>query len=149
ITYDTSVNSAPTGFTQAVTYVANYYASVFSDPITINLNIGWGEVAGQPLGSALGESETYLVGVTYSQLRSALQTDAKTANDNSAVASLPTNNPLGGTLFVTTADARALGLAANSTVDGYVGFSSSVSYTFDSNNRSVSGAFDFIGVAEH
>src|SRR5205823_5167063 len=34
-------------------------------------------------------------------------------------------------------------------VDGHVGFSSSVNYTFDPNNRAVSGTYDFIGVAEH
>src|SRR5438874_5511277 len=107
ITYDSSVNSAPAGFTAAVSYVANYYSSMFSDPITINLDIGWGEIAGQSLGGALGESETYLDGFSYSQLRSALQSDAKTGDDTTAFASLPASNPTGGNLFVSTAEARA------------------------------------------
>jgi hypothetical protein len=49
------------------------------------------------------------------------------------------------------AEAKALGLrAANASgVDGWVGFSSTASYTFDPNNRAVTGEFDFIGVAEH
>src|ERR1700750_919399 len=54
IAYDSNVNSAPAGFTAAVSYVANYYSSMFSDPITINLDIGWGEIAGQPHGGGLG-----------------------------------------------------------------------------------------------
>jgi hypothetical protein len=33
--------------------------------------------------------------------------------------------------------------------DGAVGFATNVNYTFDPNNRAVSGKFDFIGVAEH
>src|SRR5258708_4421253 len=72
ITYDASVNSAPAGFTAAIAYAANYYSTVFTDAVTVNLDIGWGEVAGQALGAgALGESKTYLVGLSYSQLRSA------------------------------------------------------------------------------
>src|SRR5207248_2414981 len=34
-------------------------------------------------------------------------------------------------------------------VDGEIGFSTNVSFTFDPNNRSVPGKFDFIGVAQH
>ena len=59
ITYDSSVSSAPSGFTQAIAYVANYYASVFSDPITINLDVGWGEVGGQSLGGALATTRLH------------------------------------------------------------------------------------------
>ena len=148
ITYDTSVNSAPAGFTAAIAYVASYYSSVFNDPVTVNLNLGWGEVAGQPLGAgALGQSETYLVGLSYSQLRSAFQADAKTADDNAAVTSLPASNPTGGNLFISTSEAKALGLTVNTSIDGYVGFSSFANFTFDPNDRAVPGAVDFIGVA--
>src|SRR5205814_7538408 len=138
ISYDTSISSAPAGFTGAIAYVASYYASVFSDQVTMNLNVGWGEVGGQPLGGALGASETNLVGLSYSQLRSALQADAKTADDNTALASLPTSNPSGGNFFISTSEAKALGFIGNSSIDGYVGFSSSVPYSFDPANRAVS-----------
>ena len=46
ITYDSSVSSAPAGFTAAIADVVNYYTSVFSDPVTINIDVGWGEVGG-------------------------------------------------------------------------------------------------------
>ena len=151
ITYDSSVSSAPAGFTTAITDVVNYYKSVFHDPITININVGWGEVAGQSLASgALGASETNLGVFSYSQVKAALAADAKSADDGTAVASLPASDPTsGGSFVLATAEAKALGLGAGATVDGYVGFSSSVNYTFDPNNRAVSGAYDFIGVAEH
>src|SRR5205814_9344228 len=50
ITYDSSVSSAPAGFTSAIADVVNYYESVFNDPITVNIDVGWGEVARQSLG---------------------------------------------------------------------------------------------------
>jgi hypothetical protein len=49
------------------------------------------------------------------------------------------------------AEAKALGLRAGnaSGIDGWVGFNSTASYTFDPDNRAVAGEFDFIGPAEH
>jgi len=77
ITYDSSVSSAPAGFTTAIAAVVNYYTSVFYDPVTINIDVGWGEVAGQALASgALGESETNLGVFGYSQVKTALAADA-------------------------------------------------------------------------
>jgi hypothetical protein len=151
ITYDASVSSAPAGFTSAISDVVNYYESVFNDPITVNIDVGWGEVAGQALATgAIGESETNLGVFSYSQVKTALAADAKSADDAIAVAGLPGSDPTGGGSFVlATAEAKALGLGTSATVDGYVGFSSSANYTFDPNNRAVSGAYDFIGVAEH
>src|SRR3954454_584431 len=70
ITYDSSVSSAPAGFTSAIAAVVSYYTSVFNDPITINIDVGWGEVAGQTLApGALGKSETNLGVYSYSQVR--------------------------------------------------------------------------------
>src|SRR5215472_2196796 len=54
ITYNSSVSNAPAGFTAAIADVAKFYESVFGDPVTVNLDVGWGEVAGQSLGGALG-----------------------------------------------------------------------------------------------
>lgn len=48
------------------------------------------------------------------------------------------------------AQAKALKLRTdNNFLDGTINFSSGLSYTFDPNNRAVSGAFDFIGFAQH
>jgi len=57
----------------------------------------------------------------------------------------------GGTIFVASAQAKALGLMAPNApgLDGVMGFSSSYKFAYDADNRGVSGYFDFIGVAEH
>jgi hypothetical protein len=64
---------------------------------------------------------------------------------------LGTGDPTNGGHFVTTtAQAKALGLIAdNLSPDGTITFSNHVAYTFNPNNRAVSGEYDFIGAAEH
>jgi hypothetical protein len=153
VTYDSSVSSAPAGFTSTVNAVVQYFQTQFTDPITINIDVGYGEVGGQSLGSgALGESITYINSYSYSQLRSALSTDATSTADGTAVASLPSSNPAGtANYWVATAEAKALGLAgASSSLDGYVGFSSAPGI-FDYNNADgvTAGQYDFFGVVAH
>lgn len=147
VTYDSSVSSAPAGFTTAFQDAISFYQNTFSNPITINLNVGWGEVGGTPIGSgSLGESDSYEVGYNYSTVRNALV-------NNGSPGYLPTSDPTGGrTITVTTANAKALNLntfGSPNASDGAVGFSSSYQWTFDPNNRAVPNEYDFIGVAEH
>ncbi len=152
VTYNSSVNGAPAGFTTVVGQVVQFYETEFSDPVTINVHVGYGEVAGNSLsGGALGESDTVLDSFSYTQIVNALTADAKTASDNSAVASLPANDPIGGNYWVTTASAKALGLVgASGSVDGYMGFSSA-NNIFDYNNADGVGSqqYDFYGVVAH
>ena len=83
----------------------------FSDPVTININVGYCEVGVQTLGSgALGESIYYLDYFNYSQIRNALVADAKSANDTTAIGTLPSADPTNdGTFWATTAQAKAIG----------------------------------------
>jgi Ca2+-binding RTX toxin-like protein len=152
VTYDSSVGNAPAGFTNVVAQVVQYFQSHFNDPVTININVGYGEVAGSRLSAgALGESSTYLASVSYAAMTSALATDQTTAADNLAVASLPGSNPNGGAYWVSTAEGKALGLVGPSTSpDGYVGFTSSAGI-FDYNNADGvgSGQYDLFGVVAH
>src|SRR5947208_13676653 len=106
VSFDSSVGSAPAAFTSTVNAVVQYFQTQFTDPITVNIAVGFGESGGQPLGSgALGQSITYLSSYTYSQLKSALSADATTASDQTAVASLPASNPAGSANYwVTTAE---------------------------------------------
>jgi hypothetical protein len=150
--YDASVNSAPAGFRTAFQNVISFFQTAFIDPITINIGVGWGEVGGSPVGSgALGQSLTYLAGYyNYGQVRNALIADAKSSADSIAVASLPAADPTDRRREVmATAEAKALGLGNNGGTDGFVGFNAAVPWTFDPNNRAVSGAYDFLGVAQH
>src|SRR5205085_624057 len=74
LAFDSSVSSAPAGFTTAVENVAQWYANELHSTATINLNVGWGEVGGYALPSnALGSSTWNLTGpYTYSQIVNAL-----------------------------------------------------------------------------
>src|SRR5438874_1265127 len=70
----------------------------FREPITVSLNVGWGEIGGSAVAAgALGESETYLAGYySYGQVRNALIADRKASADMTAVGSLPVTDPTGG-----------------------------------------------------
>jgi len=154
VTFDQSQSSLPAGFVAAVNYVVNYYESVFTDPITINLEVGYGEINGQPLGSgALGESETYLDdSYSYAQVVAALKANAPSASQQTAYAGLPANSPLsGGTLWLTTAQEKALGLLSGSApnIDGFIGLSSSYSFSYSPTATPASNQYYFVGVVEH
>jgi len=154
VIYDSSVGSAPAGFTSAFAFATSFLSSTYVDPITINMHVGWGEINGGALAPGnLGQSLTNQQGFySYGQVRNALISDATSVSDFKAVGTLPVADPTGGRNFVmSNAEAKALGLlAGNATgIDGYVGFNSSANYTFAPNNRAVAGEYDFIGLALH
>ena len=77
VVFDASCANAPPGFEAGVEAVVSYFESHFSDPITITIDVGYGEVDGQPLGfGALAESGTVLTSVSYSALEAALVANA-------------------------------------------------------------------------
>jgi hypothetical protein len=154
VTYDQSVAGAPAGFLPAFTNAINTLTSTYNDPMTINMNVGWGEINGGSLNPGnLGQSLTNQPGaLTYTQVRTALINDATSSNDAIAVSGLGVADPTGGKQFeMSNAEAKSLGLLAGNAAgtDGWVGFNSTASYAFDPNNRAVPGSYDFIGLAEH
>ena len=146
VAYGTSVNSAPGDFTSAFQNAIGYFQSTFSNPVSINLNVGWGEVGGQALGGALGANSSYFVNYDYGTVRNALLNVA-------APGYLPVTDPTNGRqIDVNTANAKVLGLSTFSppdSGDGSIGFDSAAQWSFDPNNRAVSNRYDFIGVAMH
>ncbi len=46
VTYDSSVLNAPSSFKTAFQDAINFYQKTFNNPIAININVGWGEIAG-------------------------------------------------------------------------------------------------------
>jgi autotransporter-associated beta strand protein len=150
LTFDPSVAASfganTNSMTNAMAYAAQQFENKFNDSITVNLNV---MAVGD--SSILGDSNTSLIPSNYSDLIAALNGSQSTTNDASAYSSLPATDPTGGGhFFVPTAEAKALGmLGSSSDPDGTVTFGAGFSYTFDPNNRTVPGAFDFIGVAEH
>lgn len=154
VSFDSSTAGAPAGFFTAFNDAIQFFEAQYSDPITINLHVGWGEINGNSLSPGnLGQSSTNQQGFyNYNQVKTALVSDGKSAADSTAIANLPSTDPTGGARFVmSNAEAKALGLLAGNApgIDGWVGFNNTAAYTFDPNNRAVGGEYDFIGLAEH
>jgi hypothetical protein len=155
VTYDSSVTGL-TNATQveaAVATVVQTFQSLYTNAITVNITVSFSS------GVQLGQSSTSEVGnPAYNDLVNALSASSTTAADSNSVASLPVSDPtFGGTWWIPTAEAKALGPIGpfvqvdpnDPGQDGQVTFASTVSYTFDPNNRVVPGKFDFMGVVEH
>jgi hypothetical protein len=154
ITYDASVTASTNSaqIQSAFGAVAQTFQDVYTNVATINITVYWGATGPFSGGISLGRSQFGLIGSTYSQITNALRSRRASADDTNSVASLPAIDPTGGVSWlVPLAEARVLGLypTNDSQEDGAVGFASDKNYTFDPNNRSVSGKFDFMGVAEH
>lgn len=126
--FDASVSAAPAGFKEVIEAAAAVLDALIADPITVTLDVGWGECGGftMPLtaGAAGGEAGAFY---SYAQIEAALKTNAQSSVAKSVAANLPATAPsdvsaLG--IFVSWAQAEALGLAgADSTrIDGAIGF---------------------------
>ncbi len=153
ITYDSSVTAAPAGFKTAVAAAVSYLQAEFTNNLTLNINVGYGEVGGTAMvAGALGESMTNFTRTNYSTVVNALTSHATSPDDQTAVASLSGTTALSGMSFlVSTAEAKALGITstASGSSDGSIGISSAYPMTYDPANRAVAGAYDAIGVIEH
>jgi hypothetical protein len=150
ITWDASVAAAPPAFKTTVTNAVTYLQTNFVTPATINITIGWGSINGTLLGGGmLGESMYYLNTVTYAQIINALKVKASTSTDTQVIASLPGTDPIGHQYWVTSAQAKALGLSTSTGTDGWVGFSSAVAWTFDNTAGVAPGTYDLMGTVLH
>jgi hypothetical protein len=154
VSFDQGVSSLPTGFVSAVNYVVNYFDQLFTNPVTVNIAVGYGEIDGYRLApNALGESlpgisgqAGYVFLESYRQSRSALL-----AQNAPGSSTLPSASPAPGQLAMTAAEAKALGLYSSSTgLDGWVGFSSSPNiFSYSAGSAPGSNQYYFIGVVEH
>jgi hypothetical protein len=119
------------------------YQSLFKDPITVSILYRYSNKApnGTLLTSGVSRSDFGVYFIAWSTFINALKTDAKTANDKTANAGLPTS-ALSASIIVSSANGRAVGqitppgMFANGTVgiggpyDGIVTLNSSISYAF-------------------
>ena len=152
ISWDASVANAPSGFEAAVLAAAQFLESQFTDPVTMNISVGYGEVDGYTLGSnTLGANLSYLVQATYAATRNALAQDATSTDDAAALASLPSSSPTGGNVWLSTSQAKALDLInpRGTSTDGYLGFSNSLPFTYNNGAGVAAGTYDFFDVAIH
>jgi hypothetical protein len=157
--YDSSVNSAPAAFKTALQTAANILDSTIANPITIAIQVGWGENAGTPINSttalATGGPGSS-VGVTYSQLVNALTATANSNNSSYIVASLPKTDPTGSSAtWWGICPAQALALNINNpyagAAAGTVGFAadSGANWCFDTTQGIGPHQQDFVAAAIH
>lgn len=151
--YDASVANAPVGFKTALAYVATQLDALILDPITMTIDIGYGEDAGGSIGSSLATGAPVGEYLPYSEVVTDLTKAATSVDDLSAVAALPKSNPWGSAnIFVSYAQMAAWGdisPSAGGAVSGSVGFSSTYAFDYSTTSRAAPGAYDFVGIAEH
>jgi FG-GAP-like repeat len=154
VTYDSSVTSQSQAFQSlfdgAVNAVVSFYDQEFTNNITVNVTFAWGSLG----AGTVAQNDFYYDTYSYATIVSALKATQSSADDIAAYTTLPANDPTGGNGYmVTAAQARVLGLPFGSTpFDDFVTLNSDFGtsgYTFDPNNRAVSGKFDAIGALEH
>jgi hypothetical protein len=152
------------------------FESVYSDPVTVRLDVGFESVS----SGALGETTSVTLGSFYDSITAALVGDVTTGNDAIATSNLPggtasavyagtaleflATDPSGiplraidadggannSVLDVTRANMKALGLVAdNGTRDATITMNSDFSFDFDPLNGISAGMFDFVGIATH
>jgi hypothetical protein len=162
--WDASVSTAPTSFMNGVIAAAQEYERLYTSPgqsaITLNIQVGYGEVNGTALGAgALGESSSNGYLTNYATMSYFLRRDASNSSYNSSAdATLGSTDPThGGRIFYTSAEGKALGMVsgASTAVDGSIGISSAypMDYTTDTrlatNGATAGGAFDAVAIAAH
>ncbi len=142
--WDPSVAAAPSGFIQAVKSAAQYIASLFSTREVINIDVGYGEIAGSRLGAgALGENESYGYLANYAAVTNALR--------SGGYSFAAANEPTSSQFFITSAETKAMGYVnpTSTSLDGYVGFSSSYPMYYGTAGTPPANQYDLFSVAEH
>ena len=145
VNFDQAIASLPTGFVTAVNWVVSYLDTLFTNPVTLNIDVGYGEIAGSSLpAGALGASQAPYVPANYNTVKSALL-----AENAPGASTLPPTSPVSGSLYVPQAEAKALGISSSPALDGYVGFSNSVQWSYTPNVTPSAGAYYLVGTLEH
>jgi hypothetical protein len=122
----------PASFRAGVQNAAAMLQAAFTDPITVNIEVGYGEWANQIAVSPSEALGDVLNGVSepYATLRGLLSSHATSADDQTAVNSLPNSPSLQGMsrFLIGGAQRKALGLLAGSStaVDGAIGIGTAI-----------------------
>lgn len=154
--YDSTVASAPTGFTQALDFVATTFGNLISNPISININISWGGIA----ATSYAMNGPFTTDATYSQMKEALTHnaiistlvgDANAQIQQAAVDGLQTDTS-GRTLFVTNAEGKLFNFPSYSsgTSDGHIGFNNTINWNYSTNAQiTLPGQMNIVATAMH
>lgn len=151
ITFD--VGTTDVNFQNCVLAARDFLCARFQGGNAFNIQAGLGTLGGVPF-SGLGASTYFLqTGFTYSQVRTAIQSKAFSDNAISAFAACwPISDPNGGTMNLTNAQAKSLGLmAVNGSVDGFfaLGSGHTFDYTPDNTTTPPGGSFKAFSVIIH
>ncbi|RIZ65559.1 MAG: hypothetical protein D0531_09030 [Methylococcales bacterium] len=153
--YDLSCNAAPSAFKTALQVGADIIDKAIINPITVNIQVGWGENAGTAIDAsavAEGMPTPNQAALTYNQLLSALITTASLNNSSYLVDNLPETDPTAGVGLWTVYTAQALALnlpvLKSGKIDGSIGFSSGIDWGYSPTNLGANQA-DFIGTVIH
>lgn len=136
----------------AINYVQNLFSGIFTNNCTVTFGISLGAV-GSPGGSSPVPS--YAVATTNPLIISVNETAVVSALEGLGVAttSLPSSDPTnGGTLTLTAAQAKALGIGFTNqlaSVDGWIGISDSAPLYFGTTGTPSAGYFDLVSTLEH
>ena len=151
--YDSSVDSAPAGFKTALAAAAQYLDSLIINPISVTIEVGWGEVGGTPFSNADGKSETNYVSapMTYSALKQLYLENISSLSDLTALANFPSNDPTGSNRFwLSDAQAKAWGLQPGTgATDGAIGFNSTDPWDFSTDGTVGPGEIQIESTAIH
>jgi hypothetical protein len=120
------------------------YENSFADPITAHITF-------QEMSSGLGLNNTSFLTIPYATYLTSLTADAKTSDDATAIAHLPTATQY-STFFgtsninVKTANARAIGISVSQNPDGVISLNTSIT---NPGRPGSSGQFSLMAVTEH
>src|SRR5665213_880822 len=147
-TFDSTITSDP----NAATIEASINAAISRAENLVTNNTTC-SITFQEMGSGLGSSSTSHFVIPYSTYLAALQTvQTRSANDNTALATLPTQatNPVNGNanVNVQTTLARALGIVNNAGSDGTIGLKTSICNISRTGTQNP-GFYDLQAVAGH
>ena len=164
-----SMTAAQLGAFQAA---ARYWSGVLADPVTVYIDIAFNNLPSHVLGS----TDASVLDASYTDVRSRLVAGATSALDNSAVANLQAGTALrflatqgdlssrfdadgsanNSRLSMTTANARVLGLATNTSAtqpDAVIEFATYFdqqgAFSYSRTGGVPAGQYDFIAIAEH
>ncbi|MCP4108932.1 MAG: PEP-CTERM sorting domain-containing protein [Desulfobacteraceae bacterium] len=155
--------------TQAAAFdtAAGIWESLFSDDVTVRIDVGFESLGSGIIGSTYSAKED----AAYTDIYNALVADSSSTDDTTAVSNLQTdslttiiNDPadinteylvdgqhvVNNNLYVTRANLKALGLLADDgSSDAEIKFSTNFAFDFDNTDGINNDEMDFIGVAAH
>ena len=158
-TFDSSwLTNAPASATTAINVVDSMLGTLYSNPVTVNINFGWNSIAGTPLATnSLGattfnNAPLYTLGYIESLMTAYSASHPSNTVMSSVVSHLPVSvsNPGGSNgFFLPEAVYAALTDISVGATNAYVGFGGGFNWQYTQTGGIAAGAYDFVGVALH